>query len=67
MSTGTQYLRDVLLVTATLLALCGGGLIACKLIACSAKPNLCQLCLVLCLPVSATLRVLCQWPKWLLL
>ena len=42
MSTGTQYLRDVLLVTTTLLALFGGGLIACKLIARSAKPNLCH-------------------------
>ena len=35
-STGTQYLRDSLLVYAMLVALVGGRLVACKLIACNA-------------------------------
>ena len=64
-STGTQYLGDVLLVSATSLALIGGGL--CKCLACSAKPRGCQSCLVVRYLVFALLRVRIQWLTWLLL
>ena len=56
------------MVSATPLASCGGGLCSLlKRIARSTKPRGCQSCLVQRHPVCATLRILMQWPKWLLM